>query len=41
MILIGRKNIRILFDFAEVEGREVVILFNCFQEKERKTIEIK
>jgi hypothetical protein len=36
IILKGEKNIRILFDFTEVEGNEVVILFNCFQEKSTK-----
>lgn len=36
MILKGEKNIRILFAFTEVEGREVVVIFNCFQEKRTK-----
>jgi len=36
MILKGEKNIRILFDFVHVDGREVVVLFCCFQEKRTK-----
>ncbi len=42
IMLKGEKNIRILFDFQVVEGKEISILYNCFQEKRTKdyTIEI-
>ncbi len=33
MRLIGEVNIRIIFDFVKLEGKEVVVLFSCFQEK--------
>jgi len=36
IMLKGRMNIRILFDFQKVGGREVAILYNCFQEKRTK-----
>lgn len=32
----GEKNIRILFGFEEVEGKDIVILYNSFQEKRTK-----
>lgn len=32
----GKKNIRILFSFEMVKGREVAILYCCFQEKSTK-----
>lgn len=36
IILKGEKNIRILFDFQQIEGREIAVLYNCFQEKRTK-----
>lgn len=36
MRLGGEKNIRILFSFERVEGREAAILYCCFQEKSTK-----
>lgn len=36
IMLKGKKNIRILFDFIEVDGKEMAILYNCFQEKRTK-----
>lgn len=43
MILKGKKNIRILFDFQVVNGKQIAILYNCFQEKRTKdySLEIK
>ena len=32
----GEKNIRILFDFQAVDGKEIAILYHCFQEKRTK-----
>ena len=32
----GEKNIRILFDFQVVDGKEIGILYHCFQEKRTK-----
>lgn len=37
IMLKGQKNIRILFSFFNKEGQEIVILLNCFQEKEKAT----
>ncbi|HHW03151.1 MAG TPA: hypothetical protein GXX35_10140 [Thermoanaerobacterales bacterium] len=33
---VDKQNIRILFSFFYDKGREIVILLNCFQEKENK-----
>lgn len=43
MKLKGEKNIRILFDFQIVNGKEAAIIYNCFQEKRTKdySMEIK
>lgn len=32
----GKKNIRILFDFHNVDNEEIVILYNCFEERRKK-----
>jgi heterodisulfide reductase subunit A-like polyferredoxin len=39
MRLKGKKNIRILFSFEKIKGREIVILYCCFQEKNSKDYE--
>lgn len=36
MKLKGEKNIRILFDFQIVNGKEAAIIYNCFPEKRTK-----
>lgn len=36
MRLRGSKNIRILFVFEVVDGHEIAILLNCFEEKAKK-----
>lgn len=36
IILKGTINIRIIFDFQMIEGREIVILYTCFVERETK-----
>jgi hypothetical protein len=36
MRFVDKLNIRILFSFFNDRGREIIILLNCFQEKENK-----
>lgn len=36
IMLKGKKNLRILFDFQEFQGEKSAVLYNCFQEKRTK-----
>jgi len=36
MRFVGRLNLRVLFSFFQAGQKEIVILLNCFQEKENK-----
>lgn len=36
IILKGEKNLRIIFDFQAVNGKEIAVLYTCFQEKRTK-----
>ena len=36
IILKGEKNIRILYDFQIYQEKEIVVIYNCFQEKATK-----